>query len=87
MPSAGPGRGISGGGRQDFSGNEDDRCEVTFVSDSQRRIQGYPVSELDAVYYLDRGLILTEKGGNDALLKLMEKYGHLVWSREEEGER
>ena len=74
------------GGRQDFSGNEDDRCEVTFVSDSQRRIQGYPVSELDAVYYLDRGLILTEKGGNDALLKLMEKYGHLVWSWEEEGE-
>lgn len=43
---------------------------------------GTPLSEVSAVYYLDRGINRIKRGADDEeVLELIEKYGHLLWER------
>lgn len=46
-------------------------------------LDGYDVADITKVYYLDRGIKWIEKADNERTLELIEKYGHLVWTKEE----
>lgn len=43
---------------------------------------GTPVSELNAIYYLEHSFERVKKADNDTLINLIEKYGHLTWNQE-----
>lgn len=43
---------------------------------------GTPLSEVSAVYYMDRGIDrIKEDTADEEVLELIEKYGHLLWER------
>ena len=43
---------------------------------------GAPIEMLSKVYYLDKGIEKIENADNDEIVKIIEKYGHLVWENE-----
>lgn len=43
----------------------------------------YDVSDITKVYYLDRGIKWIDGADNERVLDIIEKYGHLVWTKEE----
>lgn len=69
--------------KNNFLEKNGERERVTFTTDDQGQIQGHSISGLSAVYYLDRGISRVENGDNGTILKLMEKYGHMIWSKED----
>lgn len=46
-------------------------------------LDGYNVSDITKVYYLDRGIKWIDGADNERVLDIIEKFGHLVWTKEE----
>lgn len=56
---------------------------LTYSFDHDEVLEDTSISDITRVYYLDRGIEKVDDADNEEMLELIEKYGHLVWTKEE----